>query len=337
MTDREHAGSRETVALTQSVAPQTLAWRRLRSNRVALCFGALFLAIAVMCILAPVYARHVAHTGPNTVDVTGTVKIGNRNVDIISPSGIPVGPTWQGRYLLGADLVGRDVAVRLLYGGRASLEIAVIATFITMTFAILMATLAGYFGGFADAVLSRVLDVIWSFPVILLGIALGVALAAGGLNLGVTTIQGNSLLVPAGIIGFAYIPYVARPLRGQVLQLREREFVQAARVSNVGHLRIMTSEILPNLTSTILVFIPLMMANSILLEAGLSFLGAGVQPPNASWGTMLSDGIALIPGSFHLVLAPGIMLVLTVLGVNVFGDGVRDAFDPRARIQVRRR
>jgi peptide/nickel transport system permease protein len=136
------------------------------------------------------------------------------------------------------------------------------------------------------------------------------------------------------VIGVVYIPYVAKPVRGQVLQLREREFIDAARQQGLSHTQIMFSEILPNLASTIIVFIPLILANAILLEAGLTYLGAGVQPPNASWGTMISDGLAPLPSAFSNVLVPGIMLVLTVLSINVFGDGLRDALDPRAKVRI---
>jgi peptide/nickel transport system permease protein len=175
-----------------------------------------------------------------------------------------------------------------------------------------------------------VLDLIWAYPVVLLGIALGTSLALGGISIGPFTVSGNSLLVPALIIGFVYIPYVARPIRAQVLALREREFIEAARALRLSNARILFSELLPNLASTIIVFVPLMVANAILLEAGLSYLGAGVQPPNPSWGTMISDGIELLPSAIHLTLVPGAMLVLAVLGINVFGDGVRDALDPHA-------
>jgi len=224
--------------------------------------------------------------------------------------------------------------VRLLYGGRNSLEIGFVATAITMILATLTGGVAGYFRGPVDSVLARVLDLIWAFPVVLLGIALGTSLALGGINLGLFTLSGNSLLVPAVIIGFVYIPYVAKPVRGQVLALREREFVDAARLQGLGTVRILWSEVLPNLASTLIVFVPLMIANAILLEAGLSYLGAGVQPPNPSWGTMIADGIALLPSAIHLTLVPGAMLVLAVLGINVFGDGVRDALDPHSPIRL---
>lgn len=309
--------------------------RTLLRNRVALAFGALFVAIVLACLLAPLYAKDVAHTGPNDNHITETVSLGGKQVDVVSPTGVPIGPTWKGRFLLGADSNGRDVAVRLLYGGRNSLEIAGIATLITMLLAVALGTLAGYMRSIFDGVLSRLFDLVWAYPAVLLGVALGVALAVGGIDLGLFTLHSGSLLLPAFVIGIVFFPYVAKPLRAQALSLREREFVDAARVQGVGPLRIMLDEILPNLMSSIVVFVPLIVANAILLEAGLSYLGAGVQDPNPSWGTMLADGIRLIPGAIHLVLVPGIMLVLTVLSVNVFADGVRDALDPKATIRGR--
>jgi peptide/nickel transport system permease protein len=309
--------------------------RTLLRNRVALAFGALFVAIVAACLLAPVYAKDVAHTGPDDNHITETVNVGGKQVDVVSPTGVPIGPTWKARFFLGADSNGRDVAVRLLYGGRNSLEIAGIATLITMLLAVVLGTLAGYMRGVFDGVLSRLFDLVWAYPAVLLGVALGVALAVGGIDLGLFTLHSGSLLLPAFVIGIVFFPYVAKPLRAQALSLREREFVDAARVQGVGPARIMLGEILPNLTSSIVVFVPLIIANAILLEAGLSYLGAGVQDPNPSWGTMLADGIRLIPGAIHLVLVPGIMLVLTVLSVNVFADGVRDALDPKSTIRGR--
>ena len=316
------------------VGPYRLAMRRLRRDHTALAFGALFVVIAAMCLAAPLYARYVAHTGPNDNHVTDTVVVGGKTVDVVGPDGLPIGPTWHGRFFLGADQNGRDVAVRLLYGGRNSLEVGAIAMAVTMIAATVLGILAGFFRGKVDGVLSRIFDLIWAYPVVLLGIALGTSLALGGLNLGLFTLSGNSLFVPALIIGFVYIPYVAKPIRAQVMNLRDREFVDAARLMGAGDVRIMRSEILPNLSSTIIVFAPLMIANAILLEAGLSYLGAGIQPPNPSWGTMIGDGIGLLPSAIHMTLVPGLMLVLAVLGINVFGDGLRDALDPRATARV---
>jgi peptide/nickel transport system permease protein len=312
--------------LPPGIGPYKLAWRRLRRNKVALAFGGLFLTIVILCLLAPVYANDIADTGPNAEHVDTA----------LNQFGLPIGPTWHSHYFLGADNVGRDVAVRLLYGGRTSLQIGAEATLITIVFGTLLALLAGYFRGPLDGLISRAFELIWAYPIYLLGIALGVVLAISGLDLGFVTLSGNSTQIPAIIIGLIFIPYVGKAVRGQIITLREREFIDAARQQGLGHMRIMFSEILPNVASTIIVFIPLIMANAILTEAGLSFLGAGVRPPNASWGTMISDGINLLPAAVHTMLVPGIMLVLCVLGINVFGDGVRDALDPRAKIRIER-
>jgi len=316
------------------IGPYQLAWRRLRRNRVALAFGGLFLLMVVLCLLAPVYAHDIAHTGPNDPHITDVIKINGKPTNVVSTLGIPIGPTWHGRFFLGADATGRDIAVRLLYGGRNSLQIGAEATLLTILLATIFGIIAGYFRGVADGLISRAFDLIWAYPVYLLGIALGVSLQVGGLDLGLFKIQGNTLILTALIIGFIYVPYVGKPVRGQVLGLREREFIDAARQQGLGSLRIMFGELLPNVASTIIVFIPLILANAVLTEAGLSFLGAGVHDPNPSWGTMITDGIKLVPGAIHLVLVPGLMLVLTVLGINVFGDGVRDALDPRAKVRI---
>jgi peptide/nickel transport system permease protein len=322
--------SGDGTELPPGIGPWRLAWRRLRRNKTALAFGGVFVVIVVLCLLAPVYSHDIAHIGPDTQNITGTVTENGKQVDIVSLTDIPIGPTWHSHYFLGADQLGRDVAVRVLYGGRTSLEIGAIATLITVFFATICGILAGYFRGPTDTVIRSVLDVIWAYPAVLLGITLGTVLAVGSLG----PLHGTSLAVPTVVIGFVYIPYVAKPIRAQVLTLREREFVDAARQQGLGHFQIMRDEILPNVASTIIVFIPLILANAILTEAALTFLGAGVQPPNASWGTMISDGIDQIPAGFHNVLVPGIMLVLTVLSVNVFGDGLRDALDPRAKVRI---
>jgi peptide/nickel transport system permease protein len=290
--------------------------------------------IVALCLAAPLWAKHVAGTDPYQNHLTATVMKGGKQVDVVSPDGVPIGPTWHSHFFLGADESGRDIAVRLLYGGRASLMIGIGAGLLTIILSIVFGTLAGYLGGWVDTIISRSLDIVWSFPVLLLGVALGTALAIAGLKIGPIEISGDSLLIPVLIIGVVYVPYMARPLRGQVLALREKEFVEAARAQGLGPLRIMISEILPNLSSTIVVFFPLIVANAILLEAALSFLGAGVRPPAPSWGTMIGAGVDKIVSGPHQAIVPGIMLVLTVLALNVFGDGVRDAFDPRAKVRA---
>ncbi|MGI8571179.1 MAG: ABC transporter permease [Solirubrobacteraceae bacterium] len=319
--------------LPPGIGPWKLAWRRLRRNKVAMFFGGVFILIVVVCFLAPVYSHDVAHISPSDDShIDHPVVIGGKKYYALTLTGTPIGPTWHSQFLLGADEQGRDLAVRLLYGGRTSLEIGVVATLITMVFGLILGTIGGYFRGFADGVIRFILDLLWAFPVVILGVALGVTLALGGIG----PLKGNSLLVPAVVVGIVYIPYVGRPVRGQVLGLREREYIDAARQQGLSNLTIMMSEVLPNLASTIVVFLPLILANAILLEAGLSYLGAGVQPPNASWGTLIAAGVNKIPAGFHAVLVPGLMLVLCVMSINIFGDGVRDALDPRAKVRIGR-
>jgi peptide/nickel transport system permease protein len=314
-----------------AVGPWKLAFRRLRRNKMALAFGSLFIVLVALCLLAPVYASDIAHIGPNANNVTGTINVGGKTENIVSVTGVPIGPTFTKHYFFGADTNGRDLAVRLLYGGRTSLLIGGIATLIIIVFGTLVGLLSGYLRGPVDAVLRWFMELIWSFPPVILGVVVGTALAFGGIG----PIKGNSVLIPTFIIGGIYIPYLGKPIRGEVLRLREQDFVDAARVQGLSPWRIMISEILPNAASTITVFVPIMLANTILLESYLSFLGAGVQAPNASWGTLISDGLNYISTTPTFSLIPGAMLVLTVLSINVVGDGVRDALDPRAQVRIK--
>jgi peptide/nickel transport system permease protein len=316
------------------VGPWRLGLRRLRRNKVALFFGVLFVLLVAVCAAAPLWANEVAHTSPNENHLTDTVVVDGKEKDVVALDGVPIGPTYQGEFFLGADSNGRDVMVRLLYGGRNSLVVGIAAALMTTALSIVLGILAGYFRGKTDTAIRALLDVIWSFPVVILGVALGVSLALGGFQLGPIEISGDSLLIPILVIGLVYVPYMARPVRGQVLALREKEFVEAARAQGAGPLRIMFGEVAPNLASTILVFFTLLIANAILLEAALSFLGAGVRPPTPSWGTMIDEGVERIATAPHLAVVPGLMLVLTVLALNVFGDGVRDALDPRAKVRL---
>lgn len=287
-----------------------------------------------MALAAPLYAEHVANTTPDKQNLTGKVTVGGEERDIVSLDGIPTGPTWQSEYLLGADINGRDVAVRLLYAARNSMFIGITATLITTLLAILAGIIAGYYRGPTDWIISRAMDVMWAVPVLLLGVALGVALTLGGVSIGPLELSGGSLWIPSLIIGVVSVVYLARPLRGEVMRLREQEFVDAARAQGASGPRIMLSEILPNVVSTVLVFLPLLFANAVLLEAALSFLGAGVQPPEASWGTMIQEGITVIITQPALTIAPGLMLVICVLSLNVVGESIRKAIDPRARVML---
>jgi peptide/nickel transport system permease protein len=332
-------------------SPWYLAWRRLRRNWVALVSLGVFLVICVACALAPVYAKHLAHTGPNTVHAGDTVIVSGKPTPVIgggshydpktntfvvaAPSYL--GPTWWhagGRFVLGTDNLGRDVAVRLLYGGRNSLKVGIGSALLCTLVAVLLALLAGYNGGWIDWVISRFFDLIWAFPVFLLAIALSTALAINGFHHFGISIEPGSLWIPTLVISYVLIPYIGRPLRGQILSLREKEFIEAAIGQGAGPLRVMFSDVLPNIVSTVLVFFTLIIATNILTEAGLSFLGAGVRPPDPSWGNMIASGEDQIQTAPWLALIPGIAIVLTVLSLNLFGDGLRDALDPRAKVRI---
>jgi peptide/nickel transport system permease protein len=336
----------ESGAVIRGRSPWYLAWRRLRRNYVAFAFLGLFVLIVVACILAPLYAHHVAHTGPNNTHVLDTITVHGKQVDVVSKGGVlggklvastPIGPQWfaaGGKYVLGADQLGRDIAVRMLYGGRTSLIVGIVSSLVCVVAATILALLAGFYGGWLDFVITRFFDLFYAFPVILLGIALGAALAINGIHWGPIKVGSGSIWIPTLVISYVLVPYVGRPLRGQVLSLRQKEFIEASISQGAGPLRIMFVELLPNVASSILVFFTLIIANNIVLEAALSFLGAGVQPPTASWGTLISDGQGLIVTRPWFAIMPGLAIVLTVLALNVFGDGLRDALDPRAKVKI---
>ena len=328
-------------ATAAGAGPWALARRRLLRNRVAMTMLAVLVAITIASIAAPVYANRIAHTDPFRSSLNGTTMVDGKKVPVMQPSttglglGVtPIGPTWDpAHYLLGADGQGRDVAARILYGGRNSLIIGVVSAIVTCLLATLIGLIAGFFGGVVDGVLSRILDVVWAFPVYLLAISLSIVLITTTIDLGFTQLKSGSLWLPIMIIGVIYVPYVARPIRGQVLSLREKEFVEAAIGLGASNWRLVFTEILPNVVSTVIVFIPLMTAVNMLTESALSFLSIGVQPPEASWGTIILDGQELLYTRPMVAIAPGIAIALTVLALNVFGDGVRDALDPRAKLR----
>jgi peptide/nickel transport system permease protein len=332
-------------------SPWYLAWRRLRRNYWALGSLGVFILIVVCCSLAPVYARHVAHTGPNIEHASEQVRVSGKLRPVISggavydpktntfdvKSVVYLPPTWWhagGRFVLGTDAGGHDEAVRLLYGGLNSLKIGIGSAFLCTFFALVLALLAGHFGGWIDWVISRFFDLIWAFPVFLLAIAIGTALQVNGFHHFGINIEPGSLWIPTLVISYVLVPYVGRPIRGQILSLREKEFIEAAIGQGAGPIRVMFSELLPNVASTVLVLFTLIIANNIITEAGLSFLGAGVRLPDPSWGNLIGSGQEQIVTAPWLTLVPGIAIVLTVLSLNIFGDGLRDALDPRAKVRI---
>jgi peptide/nickel transport system permease protein len=327
-------------------SPWALAGRRLLRNRIAFAALALFLLIVAVSFAAPLYSNYVADTDPFESNISGTVTIDGTTRPVLQQGGgqlglgeTPIGPTWHTKYLLGADNQGRDVAARVLYGGRASLEIGLGSAALACLLALIAALIAGYFGGIVDAVVSRLMDLIWAFPVYLLAISIATALLARPpdkpLKIWFVTLDPQSLWMPLVIIGIIYVPYVFRPIRGQVLSLREKEFVEAAVAQGASAFRLIFSEVLPNVISTVIVLLPLMIATTILTESALSYLSIGVQPPQASWGTIIEDGQNLLYTRPTVAIAPGVMIVLTVLALNVFGDGLRDALDPRSKVRVK--
>ncbi len=300
--------------------------------------AAVLVIVVAACAVAPIYAQYVAQSDPFSSNLDGSITVGGQSVDIMQSAdtgfGVtPVGPTWGPQYFLGADNQGRDVAARLLYGGRNSLIIAGGATLLCLVLAAIVGVVAGFSGGWVDSVLARGLDVLWAFPVYLLAISLSAVLLSQGLNIGPLHVGSDSLLIPVTIIGLVYVPYVARPVRGQVLSLARSDFVLAARCIGVRRPRILFRDILPNVTTTLIVFAPLMMALNMLTEAALSFLSIGVQPPAASWGTIILDGEGLLYTRPAVAIAPGLCIIVTVVALNFLGDGVREAFDPRAKLR----
>ncbi|HKT04228.1 MAG TPA: ABC transporter permease [Rugosimonospora sp.] len=334
------------VAVEAGLRPAAAGpWRvsigQLGRNRAALAAAGLFLLIALACVAAPLYAHHVAHTDPFRSNISGTTTVDGKAVPVLAQSSTglglgvtPIGPTWDpAHYFLGADNQGRDVLARLLYGGRNSLLIGASSALLCCLLATLIGVLAGYAGGLVDSILGRLLDVVWAVPVYLLAICLSVMLLTSGLHLGPLDIEAGSLWVPVVIIAVVYVPYVARPLRGQVIALRNREFIQAAIGLGASDLRIMRRDVLPNVLPTVVVFLPLMTALNMLTESALSFLSVGVQPPDASWGTIINDGLGLLYTRPAVTIAPGLAIALTAAALNIFGDGVREALDPSARLR----
>ncbi len=331
-----------TVVETPAAGPWRAAALQLVRNRSALAAAVLLLAIVLACLAAPLYAQHVSHTDPFRSNINGEVVIDGQARAVIEASteglGLgqtPIGPTWRAQYLLGADNQGRDVAARLLYGGRASLLIAGTATLLGIALGALLGLVAGYFGGVVDGVLSRLFDVLWAFPVYLLAISLSIVTVGTGLQLGPLLIEASNPMLPALIIAGVGVPYIARPVRAQAKALRGSEFVQAAIGFGVPTARILRVDVLPNVSGTLLVFVPMMMALNLVTESALSFLSIGVQPPQASWGSIIQDGLSLLYTRPVVALAPGVAIVLTVLTLNVLGDALREVLDPQHRVKLR--
>lgn len=322
--------------------PWAAAFRKLRRDRAAIAALVVLAIIVLCCLAAPLYARYVAGTNPFETNLNGEIVIDGKPRPVLEPSteglglGLtPIGPTWRlGPYMLGVDNQGRDVAARMLYGGRNSLLIAGAATLICLVLATFFGVVAGFFGGIVDIVLARILDVLWAFPIYLLAISLSIVLIAQGIEIGPITIKAGSLWLPIFIIGIVFVPYVALPIRGHVLSLMQAEFVVAAIGLGARPARVLVKDILPNVISRVVVFAPLLLALDMITESALSFLSIGVQPPDASWGTIIQDGQGLLYSRPAVAIAPGLAIAATVLTLNILGDGLRDALDPKSTLRI---
>jgi peptide/nickel transport system permease protein len=294
-------------------SPLQLFWRRFRQDRVAMVSGVFIVLLIIMAIAAPLVVNILGLPGPNT-----------QNLNLTDSFGSPLGPSSA--HPFGVDQLGQDVMSRVIYGARVSLEVGVIGTAISTFIGVIVGMLAGFYGGWVDMLLSRVIDVVLSIPLLLLGLGVGAACAVKGC-------VGGALQPGLGVVIFLISlgtwPYIARIVRGLVLSLREREFVDAARALGASDARIMFREILPNLTAPIIVYASLLIPANILFEAALSFLGVGIRPPTASWGQMISSATPIFNTAWWYMVFPGVALLLTVLAFNLLGDGLRDALNPR--------
>jgi peptide/nickel transport system permease protein len=296
------------TARIEGRGPIKLAWTRLRRDRGSMISLGVIGFVVLVAIFAPVFAWLTGHD-PNAQYY---------GADARTPLGLPVGP--NSHFWFGTDTAGRDVLVRVAYGARVSLVVGIGATVLTIVVGLVAGLAAGYFGGIVDTMIARLIDVVLAVPFLLFAIALVGVL--GNIGLGM-------LIIVIASFGWAS---VARIIRGQVISLKEREFVEAARSLGAGQLRIMFVDLLPNVVAPAIVFSTLLIPVSVVTEAALSFLGIGVQPPTSDWGEMISDSAPLVAEgqAWWYLLFPGLALLATTLAFNILGDGVRDAFDPRS-------
>jgi peptide/nickel transport system permease protein len=297
-------------------SPWQLFWRRLKSDKVAL----VALVVVVLLILTAIFA-------PLIIKLVGAPAYDHFDRGALDSFGQPTGPS--SKHLLGIDNHGGDVFSRTITGARVSLTVAVAATGISMVIGIAVGLFSGFYRGWVDTILSRAMDVLLAFPILLLALGIGSACSDPKKGcLGGHLKPGEGLVI--AVIAFANWPYVARLVRGQVLSLREKEFVESARSLGASGPRIMFREILPNLVAPIIVYASLVIPQNVLFEAALSFLGVGVQFPGASWGDMLSNAAPIFYSAWWFMLFPGIALLITVLAFNLVGDGLQDALNPRS-------
>jgi peptide/nickel transport system permease protein len=295
-------------------SPLQLFWRRFRQDRVALASLGFIAFLVVIAIAAPLVVEVLGLPGPSV-----------QNPNLTDSFGSPLGPSAA--HPFGVDQLGEDVMSRVIYGTRVSLEVGILGTAVAAFIGVVLGVLAGFYRGWVDTLLSRLVDVVLSIPILLLGLGIGAACAVRGCLSG--TIQ-PGIGVIIFLIALVNWTYIFRIVRGLVLSLREREFVEAARARGASNARIMFREILPNLVAPIIVYCSLLIPLNILIEASLSFLGVGIRPPAASWGQMIAAATPIFNTAWWYMTFPGLALLFTVLAFNLLGDGLRDALNPRA-------
>lgn len=298
-----------------------IAWMRLKRDKVAIGGAFVILFLLVVAVAAPLIVKLLGHP-PNEF-----------HLDKIDPTFQTPNGSFGGiskDFLLGVEPGnGRDVFSRIVYGARVSLLVAFLATVLSVGIGTVLGVTAAYFGGWVDGVISRTMDMLLAFPLLLFAIGLGAVLQSGDGLFGLTG-TALSMAVLIFIIGFFNWPYIGRIIRGQTLSLREKEFVDAARSLGAGNAHIIFKQLLPNLVAPVLVYSTLIIPTNILFEAALSFLGVGVKPPTPSWGAMLADAVNTYSIAPVFMIVPGVALFMTVMAFNLLGDGLRDALDPRA-------
>jgi len=297
-----------------SRSPLQLFWRRFRQDRVALVSLGFIAFLIVIAVAAPLVVSLLGLPGPDV-----------QNLNLTDSFGSPLGPSLA--HPFGVDQLGEDVMSRVIYGTRVALEVGILGTGIATAVGVAVGMLAGFYRGWIDTALSRLMDVVLSIPILLLGLGVGAACAVRGCVKGAVQ-PGLGLII--FVITIATWPYVARIVRGLVLSMREREFVEASRALGASDARIMLREILPNLTAPIIVYATLLIPTNILFEAALSFLSVGIRPPTASWGQMIAQASPIFTTAWWYMVFPGAALLLTVLAFNLLGDGLQDALSPRS-------
>jgi peptide/nickel transport system permease protein len=294
-------------------SPLQLFWRRFRQDRVALASLAFVVFLLVLALAAPLVVKLLGLPGPYV-----------QNPNLTDAFGSPLGPSLA--HPFGVDQLGQDVLSRVIYGTRVALEVGILGTLAATLIGVAVGVLAGFYRGWVDMLLSRLTDVVLSIPVLLLGLGLGAACAVRGCVGGLVQPGLGTIVFIVALVGW---PYIARIVRGLVLSLREREFVQASRSLGASDARIMLREILPNLLAPVVVYASLLIPQNILIEAALSFLGIGIRPPTASWGQMIAAATPIFNTAWWYMTFPGIALLLTVLAFNLLGDGLQDALNPK--------